>query len=73
MGLFVATASMLAIRFYVVTELFVLWTAFAVMFFAVTGSMIVLVLIQECGRQTLRKFKETRAYKALLLGDANNT
>jgi hypothetical protein len=73
MGLLVATAAMLAIRVYFVTELLVVWAAFVVMFSAVTGSLILLVLIQECGRWSVRKFKKSRAGRVLLLGDANNT
>lgn len=73
MVLLVAAATISALRVYVVTELLVVWAAFAVMFLAVTGSLILLVLIQECGRWSVRKFKKSRVDKVLLLGDANNT
>ena len=59
LGLLIAAVSF-ATRFYVVHELLVVWGTLAVLFLAGTGILLFFVLVDECGRWSLRKFKAAR-------------
>jgi hypothetical protein len=62
----IATVSFAA-QFYVVHELLVLWGTLAVLFLVGTGILLFFVLVHECGRCSLRKFKAARQASVLSL------
>jgi len=56
LGLLIAAVSF-ATKVYVVRELLVVWGTLAVLFLVGTGILLFFVLVHECGKWSLRKFK----------------
>jgi hypothetical protein len=67
-GLPAAGAILFTTRFYFVSELLVSLAALAVLFSVGTGVLILVVLVQECGRWSVCKFIEAKQKSMLLRG-----
>jgi hypothetical protein len=59
-GLAVASASLLATRVYWVSEVLVLFLLVAILCLVVTGVLLFMVLVHECGKWSVRKFNEAK-------------
>jgi hypothetical protein len=66
-GLAVGAAILLATKVYWVSEVLVLFLLMAILCLVVTGVLLFMVLVHECGRWTVRKFTETRLATVLSL------
>jgi hypothetical protein len=66
-GLAVGAAILLATKVYWVSEVLVLFLLMAILCLVVTGVLLFMVLVHECGRWTVRKFTETRLASVLSL------
>ena len=67
-ALSVTGAALLATRFYLVRELLALLTALLILFVVGTASCLLIVVVHESGRWSVRKFNEAKKAKVLSLG-----